>query len=63
MHCHWVITLNEDRLPAAAYEIALDLLMRDTREDSRVADLVSIQVQNRKNGSVCDRVQELIGLP
>ena len=42
VHGHRIITLNKVRLPAAALEEGLDLVMRDTGENGRVADLVTI---------------------
>ena len=42
VHGHRVITLNKVRLPAAALEEGLNLVMRDTGENGRVADLVTI---------------------
>ena len=56
MHGHGIITLYEVRLPAAASEVAFQLLVRDTREDGGVADLVSVQMENGKNRSVCNGI-------
>ena len=56
VHSHRIVALNKVRLPAAALEEGLDLVMRDTGEDGRVADLISVQVQDRKNRTVSDRV-------
>ena len=39
------------------------LFMRHACEDGRVCNLVSVQMQNRKNCTVADRIQELIALP
>ncbi len=63
VHCHWVVTFNEIWFPATALEEAFKFFMRKTGEDGRVADFVSVQVKNWKNSTVCDRVQEFVGLP
>ena len=55
--------LDEVRLPAAALEEALDLLVGDTGEDGGVADLVAVQVQDGQHGAIGDGVEELVGLP
>ena len=63
MHGHRIVAFYEVRLPAASLEEAFDLFVRHTSEDGRVSDLVTVQVQDRKNRTVIDRVQEFIGLP
>ena len=42
MHGHRIVALNKVRLPAAALEEGLDLVVGDTGKDGRVADLISI---------------------
>ena len=42
VHGHRIITLNKVRLPATALEEGLNLVMRNTGENSRVADLISV---------------------
>ena len=63
VHGHGVVALDEVRLPAAALEEALDLLVGDTGEDGGVADLVAVQVQDGQHGAIGDGVEELVGLP
>ena len=60
VHGHRVIAFNEDWFPSTSYEVAFDFFVRNTREDCRVADFVSVQMKNRKNRTVCNRVQEFI---
>ena len=63
VHGHGIVALYEIGFPSAALEEVLNLLTGNTGEDRRVADLVAIQVQDRKNRAVRDGVQELVGLP
>ena len=67
VHCHVVASvvfyLYEIRLPSASVEEVLQLLTGNTCKYSRVADLVSVHVKDRKNSSVCLRVQEFVALP
>ena len=63
VHGHGVVALDEVRLPAAALEEALDLLVGDTGEDGGVANLVAVQVQDGQHGAIGDGVEELVGLP
>ena len=58
-----VLYLYEIRFPSASVEEVLQFLMRNTSQYSRIADLVSVHVENRKNSSVCLRVQEFVALP
>ena len=63
MHCSRLITLHKVGRPATAADELLQFLMFDARQDSRVADLVAVEVQDRQHGSVCNRVEHLVGLP
>ena len=42
MHGHRIIALNKVRLPATALEEGLNLVVRNTGENGRVADLISV---------------------
>ena len=37
--------------------------MADARQQSRVVDLVAVEVQDRQNGAIANRVQELVDVP
>ena len=37
--------------------------MVDPAEDRRVGDLVAVQVENRQNGTIPDRVDEFVDVP
>ena len=54
---------DEVRLVAVADEKALQLLAADPSEHGRIGDLVAVQVQDRQNGAVGGRVEELVGVP
>ena len=63
VHSHRIVTFYEVRFPSAALEEVFHFLMRNTWENGRVTDLVSVQMKDWKNSTVCDRVQEFVGLP
>ena len=48
---------------AVALEQRDELVVRDPREDRRVGDLVAVQVEDRQDGAVVHRVEELVGVP
>ena len=54
---------DEQRLPPVPLEERDELVLRDPREDRRVRDLVPVQVQDRQDGAVRARVQELVRVP
>jgi hypothetical protein len=58
MHRFRIIALDEARVPAAATQELLQLLRLDPGQDRGVADLVAVQVQDRQDGTVVDRVEE-----
>ena len=63
VHRFRLFAFDEERRPAAALEKLLQFLVLDAREDGRVADLETVQVQDRQNRSVRDRIEKLVGLP
>ena len=63
MHFHRLFAFYEVRLPAITMEEVGQFLLGQTAEDGRVSDLVSVQVKDRKNGTVAYRVDELVALP
>ena len=48
---------------AAALDEGAQLRVRDAREDRRVGDLVAVEVEDRQDRAVVDRVEELVRLP
>ena len=48
---------------AHAVEEVVELLIRDARQDARVGDLVSVEVQDREHDSIGAGVDQLVGLP
>ena len=63
MHHLRIVALDEQRIPAATAKELLQFLMLDAGEDRRVADLEAVEVQDRQNRSVRDRIEEFVGLP
>jgi hypothetical protein len=58
-----LVPLDEVRRVAIPLEEMLQFLVADSREDTRVRDLVAVQVQDRQHHPVGHRVQELVGVP
>jgi hypothetical protein len=63
VHLFRLFALDEERCPAAASEEVFEFLVLDSGEDCRVADLEAVEVQDRQNRSVRDRIEEFVGLP
>ena len=63
VHIHRVVAFNEVRLPAAAVEEAFHFVVRNTREDGRIVDLVTVEVQDGEHRAVACGVEEFIGMP
>ena len=63
VHVGGVVALDGQHLVAVAAQQALELLARDPRRDGRVGDLVAVEVQDRQDRAVGDRVDELVGVP
>src|SRR5665648_296190 len=63
MHLFRLITFHKVRCPTAAIEKLLQFLMLDTGQNSRVANFVAIEMQDRQNRSVGNRVKKLVGMP
>ena len=62
MHLFRLIPFHKVRRPATAAQELIQLLVLDTRQNCWVADLVTIEVQDRQDGTVRDRVEKLVGL-
>ena len=63
MHYSRLITLHKARLPAAAAEEALHLLMGHAGEDGGICDLKAVQVQDRQHRAVGNGIDELVAVP
>ena len=63
VHDHGVVALHKVRLPAAATEEALHLLMAHAGEDGGVGDLEAVEVQNGQHSAVGDGVDEFVAVP
>ena len=60
MHRSRVGTFNEIRRPAEAYEQRFEFFGRNARQNRRVRDFVAVEMENRQDGAVVDRIEELI---
>ena len=63
VHDGGVLALDEVRLPAAAAEEVLKLLMGDTCKERGVCDLIAVEVQDREHRAVGLGVDELVEVP
>src|SRR5439155_15506708 len=63
MHLRRLVPLDEVGMIAAAAQELLQLLATDACRDGRVGDLIAIEVQNRQNGPVASRIEELVAVP
>ena len=63
VHQRRVVALDEMGLVAVAPEQGGQLRLRDSREDRRVGDLVAVEVQDRQDRAVVDRVEERVRQP
>src|SRR5207249_11764351 len=62
VHSFGLVTLDEVRLVPTADEELLQLLMADPRKHRRICDLVTVEVQNRQDGSMFYWIDELGGV-
>ncbi len=63
VHQRRVVPFDEQRGPAVAAEQLLQLLAGDAGQHGRVGDLVAVEMQDRQDGAVGHRVEELVGVP
>ena len=63
VHLFGLVALDEQRIPAATAEELFQFLVLDAREDCRIADLEAVEVQDRQNRAVGDRIEKFVGLP
>lgn len=52
-----------DRIVSTAAQQFVELGLGEAGEDRRVGDLVAVEVQDRQDGAVVHRVEELVGVP
>ena len=63
VHQRRLMSLDVIRRPAVAAQELVQFLRLDAREDSRVGDLVAVEVQDGQHGAVGDGIEKFIGLP
>ncbi len=63
MHLRGIVARDEIRLPAVAFQQALEFFFRDARQDRGVGDLVAVQVQDRQHRPVAGGIQEFVRMP
>ena len=63
MHLLRLFAFDEIGLPSATTEELLQFLPRDPRKDGWICNLVSVEVQDRQDCSISNRIQEFVGVP
>ena len=63
VHAVDVRAFDEVRRPAIAAEQIFQFVVRDSRQQGRIVDLVSVEVQDRKNGAVARWVKKFVDMP
>ena len=63
MHRLGVVALDEVGRPAVAFEQVVQLLVRNSREQRGVVDLVAVEMQDRQDGAVANGIQKLVRMP
>ncbi len=63
MHDLRLVSFDEDRRVAIAFQEFAELFRTDPRQHCRIGDLVAVEMQNRENGSVRDGIKELVAMP
>ena len=63
VHFFRFVPLDEIGRVAVAAEEMIELLMADAGQEAGVGDLIAVQMENRQDDAVGDRVQELVGMP
>jgi len=63
MHAVGVRTFHEVRCPAIAAEQVLQFPVTDARQQRGIVDLVTVEMEDRQDHSITNRVQELIDVP
>ena len=63
MHRRRIFALDEVRRVAVPAEQLIQFLVTDPGQDAGVGDLVAVEVQDRQDHAIADRVQELVGVP
>ena len=63
MHRPRIVALDEKRRIAIAAHEEFELLARDACEHGRVGDLVAVEMQNRQDRAVADRIEKLVRVP
>ena len=58
-----VVARHEVRPVAVALHERAELVLGDPGQDRRVGDLVAVEVEDRQDGAVVDRVEELVRVP
>ena len=63
VHLGGIVALDKARLPPAAAEEHLELLVTDAGKERGIGDLEAVEVQNRQHRAVRDGVDELVAVP
>ena len=63
MHICGLVSDDEERVPSATPHELFELGVGDAREDRRIGDLVSVEMEDGQDRSVVNGIEELVGVP
>ncbi len=63
VHAERIRAFDKIRRPAVTAQQVFELSVADSSQQSRIVDLVPVQVKDREHGAVANRVQELVDVP
>ncbi len=57
------MAFHEERGPAAAAQQLVQFRAGNARQNRRVGNFIAVEVKNREDRAVADRIEELVGVP
>ena len=63
MHGFRIVPFHEVGRPSATRQELFQFLVFDARQQGGIADLVTVQVEDRQHRPIGDRIEELVGMP
>src|SRR5262249_55323283 len=63
MHARWIRALDKTRCVAIAVKEIFAFFVADAREQSGIVNLVTVEIENRQDRAVSERIEKLIDVP
>jgi nitrogen-specific signal transduction histidine kinase len=63
VHRWRIVALDKMRIPSIAAKQPLQLLVRNPSQQRGIGDLVAIEVKDRQDGAVANRIQKFVAVP